>query len=52
MIWNLFLAWLPMIFALLACEKFRKGSGRSWGFIGWAGAWLLFSPTRLTSSPT
>ena len=44
LIWNLFLAWLPMIFALLACEKYRSFSGRSWGFMGWAGAWLLFFP--------
>jgi uncharacterized membrane protein len=44
LIWNLFLAWLPMIFALLACEKFRRASGRDWGFLGLAGAWLLFFP--------
>jgi uncharacterized membrane protein len=44
LIWNLLLAWLPMIFALLACEKYRSVSGRSWGFVGWAGAWLLFFP--------
>src|SRR5262245_56047364 len=23
LIWNLFLAWLPLIFALLACERYR-----------------------------
>ena len=44
LIWNLFLAWLPMVFALLACEKYRNDSGRSWGFLGWTGAWLLFFP--------
>jgi uncharacterized membrane protein len=44
LIWNLFLAWLPMVFAILACEKYRSVSGRSWGFAGWAGAWLLFFP--------
>jgi uncharacterized membrane protein len=44
LIWNLFLAWLPMIFALLACEKYRRASGRSWRFLGLAGAWLLFFP--------
>ena len=42
--WNLFLAWLPLAFALLACEKFEKSSGRDWGFLGLAGAWLLFFP--------
>ena len=25
LIWNLFLAWLPLIFALLACEQYRNG---------------------------
>jgi uncharacterized membrane protein len=44
LVWNLFLAWLPMIFALLACEKYRSVSGRSWRFLSLAGAWLLFFP--------
>jgi uncharacterized membrane protein len=42
--WNLFLAWLPLVFALLACDKFKSGGGRSWTFFGFAGAWLLFFP--------
>lgn len=42
--WNLFLAWLPLIFALLACEEYRAGSGRKAQFAGLAGAWLLFFP--------
>lgn len=44
LVWNLFLAWLPMIFALLACEQYHRGSGRDWRFLGLAGAWLLFFP--------
>ena len=44
LIWNLFLAWLPMLFALLACEKFQRSSGRDWQFLGLAGAWLIFFP--------
>ena len=44
LIWNLFLAWLPLLFALLACEKYRNGSGPNWRFLGLAGAWLLFFP--------
>ena len=44
LVWNLFLAWLPMIFALLACENYQKTSGRDWRFLGLAGAWLLFFP--------
>jgi len=44
LVWNLFLAWLPMLFALLACEKYQSTSGRDWRFLGLAGAWLLFFP--------
>lgn len=44
LIWNLFLAWLPMVFALLACENYQKSSGRNWRFLSLAGAWLLFFP--------
>ena len=44
LIWNLFLAWLPMIFSLLACEEYRTASGRNWRFLSLAGAWLLFFP--------
>ena len=44
LVWNLFLAWLPLAFALLACEKYRNGSGRNWHFLGLAAAWLLFFP--------
>ena len=42
LVWNLFLAWLPMVFALLACETYRRSSGRDWRFLSLAGAWLLF----------
>ena len=38
--WNLFLAWLPVLFALLAR---RKGASR-WGRWLWGGLWLLFFP--------
>lgn len=57
LIWNLFLAWLPLIFALLARERYWTGTGaqsaprattrlrdRNWRFLGLAGAWLLFFP--------
>jgi len=44
LVWNLFLAWLPMVFALLACERYHKTSGRDWRFLGLGGAWLLFFP--------
>ena len=44
LVWNLFLAWLPLVFALLASEKYERASGRDWRFLGLAGAWLLFFP--------
>jgi len=44
LVWNLFLAWLPMVFALLAYEKYRNSSGRNWGFLALAASWLLFFP--------
>jgi uncharacterized membrane protein len=44
LVWNLFLAWLPVIFSLLATEKYHTTSGRDWRFLALAGAWLLFFP--------
>ena len=44
LVWNLFLAWLPLVFALLACESYQNSSGRDWRFLSLAGAWLLFFP--------
>ena len=44
LIWNLFLAWLPLLFAVLACEKYRTGAGRNWRFLSLTGAWLMFFP--------
>ena len=44
LVWNLFLAWLPLVFALLACENYRTASARNWRFASLAGAWLLFFP--------
>ena len=44
LVWNLFLAWLPLAFALLACEDHRKATVRNWRFLCLAGAWLLFFP--------
>jgi uncharacterized membrane protein len=47
LIWNLFLAWLPLVFALLAREKYRAtcSAHRLTGsFLGWSAAWLLFFP--------
>lgn len=42
--WNLFPAWLPLAFALLAREEFHSPKLRNWRFLGFAAAWLLFFP--------
>ncbi|MCI0536040.1 MAG: DUF1361 domain-containing protein [Verrucomicrobiales bacterium] len=42
--WNLFLAWLPLCFALFACSHEKLGKVRSWRFMAHAGAWLIFFP--------
>lgn len=47
LIWNLFLAWLPLLFASLARERFRtieKSARLGWPFLSLSGAWLLFFP--------
>lgn len=46
LIWNLFLAWLALIFALLASQQYQARSGvrQSLGFLGCAVAWLVFFP--------
>jgi uncharacterized membrane protein len=44
LVWNLFLAWLPLVFALLARDEFQAGVARNLRFLGFAGAWLVFFP--------
>jgi uncharacterized membrane protein len=44
LIWNLFLAWLPLVFAVLACDYFQKPAKSNPRFAGLACAWLLFFP--------
>ncbi len=42
--WNLFLAWLPLVFALLARENYRAGEKPGWRCLSFSAAWLLFFP--------
>ncbi len=42
--WNLFLAWVPLVFALLAVNDHQEGAPHRWRFFGFAAAWLLFFP--------
>jgi uncharacterized membrane protein len=44
LVWNLFLAWLPLVFALYAVELYRKHQGWTGYVIAFAAAWLLFFP--------
>jgi uncharacterized membrane protein len=42
--WNLFLAWLPLAFALLSCRLHERGLGRNWKCHAAAFAWLILLP--------
>ncbi len=44
LLWNLFLAWLPLVFAFLACDEYREGTRTNWRFLGLGASWLLFFP--------
>jgi uncharacterized membrane protein len=44
LIWNLFLAWIPMAFALLARDHQKENVNPGWRFAAFGGAWLLFFP--------
>lgn len=44
LVWNLFLAWLPLVFALLIRERCAQGERRIRKLAGLGAAWLLFFP--------
>jgi uncharacterized membrane protein len=45
LVWNLFLAWLPLVFAVLAVERYNSnGATRDRKFLALGVAWLLFFP--------
>jgi uncharacterized membrane protein len=44
LVWNLFLAWLPLMFAILAEDCFQKGKRPGWQLVAMSAAWLLFFP--------
>jgi uncharacterized membrane protein len=43
LVWNLFLAWLPLVFALAVYDGYRRGRGRAY-LLGFGALWLLFLP--------
>ena len=44
LVWNLFLAWLPLIFALQVGEQHAQGGRRRWRLAAWGATWLIFFP--------
>lgn len=44
LVWNLFLAWLPLMFALGVCREYRAVGRLGWKLWALAGLWLLFFP--------
>jgi uncharacterized membrane protein len=44
LLWNLFLAWIPLIVSLVVYDLYRAGQTRSWRFGCLAALWLLFYP--------
>lgn len=44
MVWNLFLAWLPLLFSLRLVKVLRRKVWSSWEAIGLTLLWLLFLP--------
>lgn len=44
LVWNLFLAWIPMILAYILVRQLRSKLWSSWPAIGLTLAWLLFLP--------
>ncbi len=44
LLWNLLLAWIPLLLAYFLVRTVRRGSWSSWPAIGLSLAWLLFLP--------
>ncbi len=44
LVWNLFLAWIPLWIALYILRMHRRGTGGPWARYGMFGLWLIFFP--------
>jgi uncharacterized membrane protein len=44
LIWNLFLAWMPLLLALQVHQRHERGERGGWRFWGLGALWLLFFP--------
>jgi uncharacterized membrane protein len=43
LVWNLFLAWIPFVLALVVYDGYRRGAAR-WQLLAGSALWLLFLP--------
>jgi uncharacterized membrane protein len=44
LVWNLILAWLPLLFALAAYRRYQRGERKRWPILALVGLWILFLP--------
>lgn len=44
LVWNLFLAWLPLLFALAVYRRYQWGERKGWRIFTLAALWILFLP--------
>jgi uncharacterized membrane protein len=44
LVWNLFLAWIPFLFSMLAAAIFRRAPRQWWLLLPASGLWLIFFP--------
>src|SRR5260221_11228193 len=44
LVWNLFLAWMPLLLALGVCRQYRTGARGGWELYSLAARWLLVFP--------
>jgi uncharacterized membrane protein len=44
LVWNLFLAWLPLLIAIVACDQYKRAGRWNWPSAALAGGWLVFFP--------
>lgn len=42
--WNLFLAWLPLLFAQAVYRRYQRGERNGWKTLALAALWILFLP--------
>jgi len=44
LIWNLFLAWVPLLLALVTCDQFEQSPRKPGRLLACAASWMLFFP--------